>query len=103
MRVVVAAALITHAIVKLQAGITIIPIFAIVVGLLLFAGLWTPVAGTLVVICVIFCEVIQPGDPWRNILLGTLSAALAMIGPGVWSVDAKLFGWKRIEVSGHKS
>ena len=26
-------------------------------------------------------------------------AALAMLGPGRWSVDARLFGWKRIEAS----
>jgi putative oxidoreductase len=37
-------------------------------------------------------------DPWMHILLGILSAALAMLGPGAWSVDARLFGRKRIEI-----
>ena len=28
--------------------------------------------------------------------LGALGAALALVGPGAWSVNAYLFGWKRI-------
>jgi len=37
-----------------------------------------------------------PADPWNCIFLGALGAALALVGPGAWSVDAYLFGWKRI-------
>ena len=29
--------------------------------------------------------------------------ALAMLGPGLWSVDARLFGWKRVEASPRKT
>ena len=29
------------------------------------------------------------------------AGALAMLGPGRWSVDARLFGWKRIDLGGH--
>ena len=35
------------------------------------------------------------GSGW---LLGALGAALAMLGPGAWSVDARLFGRKRIQI-----
>ena len=37
------------------------------------------------------------GDPWVSIMLATLGAALAMIGPGAWSIDAQLFGRKRFD------
>jgi len=46
---------------------------------------------------------LQPENLWLYILLGTLGAALAMVGPGAWSVDARLFGWKRIEIRTRKS
>jgi hypothetical protein len=36
-------------------------------------------------------------------LLGTLGAALALLGPGGCSVDARLFGWKRIDIRDPKS
>jgi hypothetical protein len=32
-------------------------------------------------------------------MLGTAGAALAMLGPGLWSVDARLYGWKRLEAT----
>jgi putative oxidoreductase len=36
------------------------------------------------------------GDPWMALVLATLGASLAMIGPGAWSVDARLFGRRQI-------
>ena len=67
-------------------------------GLLLLAGLWTPIAGALVTVIYIWDIFSHRGDPWTNILLITLCAALVLLGPGAWSVDARLFGWKRIDI-----
>jgi putative oxidoreductase len=67
-------------------------------ALLLLVGLWTPVAGVLMAISELGLIFSHPIDPWRHILLGALGVALAMLGPGAWSVDARLFGRKRIHI-----
>jgi putative oxidoreductase len=62
-------------------------------GIPLLVGLWTPMAGTLVAIVEVWIAFI-------SIMLATLGATLAMIGPGAWSIDARLFGRKHIETLG---
>jgi hypothetical protein len=68
-------------------------------GTLLIVGLWTPLAGTSVALVEIWKLLMLPGDKWSWLLMGTLGAALAMLGPGTWSVDARRYGWKRIETT----
>lgn len=65
-------------------------------GILLLIGLWTPIVGTLIAILELWIAVMNPGDPWIPIVLATLSGTVAMIGPGAWSIDARLFGRKHI-------
>jgi putative oxidoreductase len=71
-------------------------------GILLLIGLWTPAAGTLagmVKMWIAFSRVLShAGDPWIPMVEAVLGVALAMLGPGAWSIDARLFGRKRIEV-----
>jgi uncharacterized membrane protein YphA (DoxX/SURF4 family) len=76
---------------------------AVAAGALLLLGLWTPIAGTLVALLALGKIVSLPEDIWGNILLGTLGAGLALLGPGAWSVDARLFGWKLIHVRNRKT
>jgi putative oxidoreductase len=73
-------------------------VLAIGVGMLLAVGLWTPFAGALAAAVELWCTFFWPGDRLTNILLVTLVAAVALIGPGAWSLDARLFGWKRIDI-----
>jgi len=65
-------------------------------GLLLCAGLWTPIAGGLLTILAVWSAVSGGSDPWAQVLLASVGAALAMLGPGTWSIDARLFGRKRL-------
>jgi putative oxidoreductase len=70
-------------------------------GLFVLAGLWTPVAGSLAAIVKLWIAFSQflshSGDPWIAIIQAVLGAALAMVGPGAWSIDARLFGRKHID------
>lgn len=84
-------------------GPTILYLLTGVVGLLLLVGLWTPIAGTLLAILASWSALLHPADPLSWILLGSLGAALALLGPGGWSADARLFGWKRVELPDRKS
>ena len=36
----------------------------------------------------------RSGDPWALTLLDAVGVALAMLGPGAWSIDALPFGMK---------
>jgi hypothetical protein len=72
-------------------------------GLLLIAGLWTPLAGTAVAAIEILQVLTMAEDPLVCLMAGTVGGALAMLGPGRWSVDAQLFGWKRIEAPPRRS
>jgi uncharacterized membrane protein YphA (DoxX/SURF4 family) len=78
-------------------GSVIWHVIRIASGILLLVGLWTPIAGTLVVIAQVWSIFDNAGDPWAHLLLGIMAASLALLGPGFWSVDARLFGWKRID------
>lgn len=73
-------------------------VIAAVGGLLLLVGLWTPVTGAMVAITELWIGFSHGHDPWMSVMLAGLCAALALLGPGAWSVDARLYGWKRIEI-----
>ncbi len=84
------------------ATIITIQLIGVVAGLLLLAGLWTPVAGVLAAIINLWIAVSYifsgAGDPWNPTLEAVLGAALAMLGPGAWSIDSRLYGRKRIDI-----
>ena len=67
-------------------------------GLLLIAGLWTPLAG-IAVAAIELSRILTSEDVFAPLMAATMGGALAMLGPGRWSLDARLFGWKRIEAS----
>ena len=66
-------------------------------GILLLVGLWTPVIGTVGAIVELWSVFSRVGDPWIHVMLAVLCATLAMIGPGAWSIDARLYGRKYIK------
>ena len=67
-------------------------------GILLIVGLWTPVVGVLAALTEIWSIFRHSDDYWIAIIFATLAASLTMIGPGAWSIDARLFGRKRMDI-----
>ncbi|MGA3047743.1 MAG: hypothetical protein ABSD67_14025 [Terracidiphilus sp.] len=101
LRLVGGVSLVADGIGKFQTGqpleSSIFDILAIGDGLLLIAGLWTPITGSLVVFFALWDALAQHENPSSGVLLATIGAALALVGPGAWSLDAWFFGWKRID------
>jgi len=73
-------------------------VIAAIAGIFLLAGLWTPIAGTLLTVTELWIA-LTGTDPVRStILLATVGIALAILGPGAQSIDALLFGRKRLDI-----
>jgi len=67
-------------------------------AILLLIGLWTPLAGALIAVTQVGLAASHPAEPWRFVHFAALGAALAMLGPGGCSLDARLFGRKQIQI-----
>ena len=76
----------------------ILQFLAAICSALLIIGLWTPVAGLFLAASELFLLSFPSSSASMHIVLAALGASLAMIGPGAWSVDARLFGRKRIRI-----
>jgi len=74
-------------------------LIAVASGIILIAGLWTPIVGTLLALDELWIALSlylsHQTDIAIPIFLAALSASVAMLGPGAWSIDARLFGRRR--------
>jgi putative oxidoreductase len=104
LRIVAGAELIAQGFGMLRTGqpmeLAIFSVLAIADGALLATGLWTPIAGWMVVLLALWGTLVQHENLNSGILIATIGAALALVGPGACSLDAWFFGWKRIDI-GH--
>ena len=76
-------------------------VVAIAAGVFLLAGMWTPVAATLQAVIETWIVFAPASETGFHLLLAALGGGLLMLGPGAWSIDARLFGRKRIEIRTH--
>jgi len=74
-------------------------VIAAAAGVFLVAGLWTPIMGALAGLDQIWIAVLlqssRRNGKWIYVFLAVLCASVAMLGPGAWSIDARLFGRRR--------
>jgi putative oxidoreductase len=75
-----------------------IDVALILTGILICLGLWTPLMAAVEGIAELLMTVTDPGRYESHLLLAILGISLAMLGPGAWSIDALIFGRKRITV-----
>jgi putative oxidoreductase len=95
-RFLVGGALIYYAILSLTEPSQFEVAVPVLLGALIIAGLWTPVTGVIISVVEGWIAFCQPNSGFMPIVLAVLGLSLAMIGPGAWSVDARLFGRKQI-------
>jgi putative oxidoreductase len=80
--------------------IVLFPLAPIACAALLIGGLCTPIVAIVQALLLLWsCVSTRPIDPLPLILAAT-AVSLAMLGPGAWSLDAVLFGRKKIDVGG---
>src|ERR1700678_1330475 len=72
-------------------------VIAAIAAVFLLAGLWTPIAGGIVTLSELWIILAGADDPRGAILLRELGTAFEFLGPGALSVDAHLFGRKRLD------
>jgi hypothetical protein len=98
--VLVGTAVVAHYVTALRSetalGLELFAIFLIGLGLILIAGFWTPIAGGLIAVSALVDAFAHPVHRYYSVIVGVLGLALTLLGPGAWSVDARLFGWKRL-------
>jgi len=74
--------------------VTVPQVIGALAGLLLIAGLWTPVAGVVAACAETWIAFSSSAHAGISAALAVLGVTLALIGPGEWSVDARLYGRK---------
>ena len=88
-------ALLMYCVIATGCGTVVAPkIMAALAGLLLVAGLWTPAAGVVTACVEVWIAFTSPAHAALAAALAVLAFTLALIGPGEWSVDARLYGRK---------
>ena len=72
-------------------------LIAAIAGVFLLLGLWTPFAGITIAIVGVWVLFACTAHSLTAIIVAVLGATVAMIGPGMWSIDARLYGRKHLE------
>lgn len=78
-----------------RASLAVDTILAAIASLLVILGLWTPFAGVIAALSLVW-NGISNHDVWPCILAAPIGIALSLVGPGAFSLDGYRFGRKRV-------
>ena len=67
-------------------------------GALLVVGLGTPIVAILVCVLQLGMLLVTDGAIALHVVLAAISVCLTVMGPGAWSMDARLFGRRRVDI-----
>lgn len=74
-----------------------------IAGALLAAGLWTPILACMTAALEVSIAVAHANGRDAHLLAAAIALGLAVLGPGAWSIDARLFGRRRISIQDNDS
>ena len=64
----------------------------------LLAGLWTPFAALCHALLGSALAIYADSFEWMYLIVALISLSLLMLGPGWWSIDARIYGRRRIDL-----
>lgn len=79
-------------------GSAVLPGLTLAVGLLLLVGLWTPVAACMQMVIAAWAALSTPNVDIAGMASAAVGLGLLLLGPGANSLDALLFGRRRIDI-----
>jgi putative oxidoreductase len=65
---------------------------------LLLVGVGTPIVAILVCVLQLGMLLVTDGAIALHVVLAAISVCLTVMGPGAWSIDARLFGRRRVDI-----
>ena len=68
-------------------------------AVLLLGGIWIPAVAVVIAVVESWRVAFLSGR-WVSVLLAIMAVAPGLIGPGPWSIDRRILGWRRIDISG---
>jgi putative oxidoreductase len=69
-----------------------------IAGALLAAGLWTPLSAGMTALLELWIAFTDGNGRDAHLLASAIALGLTVLGPGAWSIDARLFGRRRISI-----
>ena len=73
-------------------------VIAAIAAIFLVVGLWTPIAGAVVTVTELWIAVSGTGHIRGTIMFATTGVIMIALGPGARSIDALLYGRKRLDI-----